>query len=254
VSGVGSARMVQGDCQTMALLRDHEVDLILTGPPYFSEELEALLSQPLAKQVDHEGVRNALLAYANSFLPQYEEMRRVLAPRGALILQLKDLVYGGVVTRITDHHASLVEGLGVRLTNRSWWRCQFQHPKRRSKVGGQVFKEPEQFLVFREPNVDAATCHGDADRVHTDYTSSPFWISPGEGGRRRMRHQAPQSVVRALIEMYSDEGDLFVDAFGGSGESLLTASRMGRRALGYEIDPELVESFEQVVTRRLLQL
>lgn len=234
----------------MLALRDGEADLVLTSPPYFSGDLELLLRRPVAEQSNAEGLRIRLLSDVECFRPQYIDICRVLALHGTLILQLKDLVYGGQVVRIADRHASLVEELGLRLTARFWWRCQFQHPKRQSRTLGQVYKEPEQFLIFQRSGLEGIAVHGDRARVPEQFASSPFWVSPGEGGRRRMAHQAPQSVVRPLIEMFSDPGDLMLDPFAGSGESLLTASKMGRRAIGYEIQEVRVEEFGRVAARR----
>ncbi len=245
-----TARMVQGDCQFMPLLRSTEVDLVVTSPPYFPLSAEPQLYA--ASQPSHlaESMRDQLLKHADSFKPQYREIDRVLAPHGVLILQLKDIGFAGAFVRIVDRHASLVEHLGWRLVNRVWWRCMFEHPRVKSAQACGRFSEPEQFLVFRRSQADNLEQHGDPSKVPDVLLESPYWVTPGEGARKRMRFQSPQSVVKVLVEMYSDPGDLVVDPFAGSGESLLTAARLGRRAIGYERETSLVEDFGVVRERR----
>jgi DNA modification methylase len=55
------------------------------------------------------------------------------------------------------------------------------------------------------------------------------------------------SVVKALIRCYSRPDDLVLDLFTGGGTTLSAARDLGRRALGYEIDPEAL-----AIARRVL--
>jgi site-specific DNA-methyltransferase (adenine-specific) len=49
--------------------------------------------------------------------------------------------------------------------------------------------------------------------------------------------QKPEELVRTWIAGASDEGDLVVDPFAGSGTTLVVAERMGRRWAGADADP-----------------
>src|SRR5260370_39197921 len=44
-------------------------------------------------------------------------------------------------------------------------------------------------------------------------------------------------VARALVERYSEPGDLVLDCFCGSGTLLVEAAVLGRHALGTDVDP-----------------
>lgn len=50
--------------------------------------------------------------------------------------------------------------------------------------------------------------------------------------------QKPQSVLRRLIEIYTDEGDIVIDPVAGSGSTLLAAKSLGRNSYGFEISKE----------------
>ena len=50
--------------------------------------------------------------------------------------------------------------------------------------------------------------------------------------------EKPVELLMALLEQSTEPGDLVVDPFAGSGSTLAACERMGRRALGFEIDDE----------------
>ena len=50
--------------------------------------------------------------------------------------------------------------------------------------------------------------------------------------------QKPQSILRRLIEIFTDEGDIVIDPVAGSGSTLLAAKSMGRNSYGFEISKE----------------
>ncbi len=58
-----------------------------------------------------------------------------------------------------------------------------------------------------------------------------------------MGHPAPFPVElpEKLIELYTYVDDLVLDPFMGSGSTLVAASRLGRRYVGYDLDPGYVE-------------
>ncbi len=58
----------------------------------------------------------------------------------------------------------------------------------------------------------------------------------------------PDSLIRMMIETFTDEGDLVVDPFAGSCRILPVAAQLGRRAEAYEIDMDLVDMIEKNVS------
>lgn len=65
----------------------------------------------------------------------------------------------------------------------------------------------------------------------------PFWSMP-----ENTEHpwQKPEKLVERIVEASSRPGDLVIDPFLGSGTTAVVARRLGRRYLGFELDPDWV--------------
>jgi site-specific DNA-methyltransferase (adenine-specific) len=64
-------------------------------------------------------------------------------------------------------------------------------------------------------------------------------------------HPTQKSVplLKYLIELFTDEGDVVIDPCAGSGSTLLAAAQCGRKAYGFEIKKEFYkEAKEKVLT------
>ena len=53
--------------------------------------------------------------------------------------------------------------------------------------------------------------------------------------------QKPVSILKKLIEIFTDEGDVVIDPCCGSGSTLRAAHELGRSAYGFEIDRNFYE-------------
>lgn len=66
-------------------------------------------------------------------------------------------------------------------------------------------------------------------------------------------HPTQKSVplLRRLIEIFTDKGDVVIDPCAGSGTTLLAASQCGRKAYGFEIKKEFYIKANQFVLSRI---
>lgn len=53
--------------------------------------------------------------------------------------------------------------------------------------------------------------------------------------------QKPVNVLKRLIEIFTDEGDVVIDPVAGSGTTLRAAAELGRSSYGFEIDKQFYE-------------
>lgn len=61
-----------------------------------------------------------------------------------------------------------------------------------------------------------------------------------EGGVTFSRNKKPERLMERILEMCTDEGDLVLDPYAGSGTTLAVAERMNRRWFGIEREASLV--------------
>jgi len=70
-------------------------------------------------------------------------------------------------------------------------------------------------------------------------------FGPGEGGLHVA--QKPVKLLRALVELTTQPGQVVLDPFCGSGSTLVAARNAGRRYIGFDLD----ESFVRIAEERL---
>lgn len=58
-------------------------------------------------------------------------------------------------------------------------------------------------------------------------------------------------VLKQLIDIFTDVGDVVIDPCAGSGITLLAAEQLGRRSYGFEIKREFVEGFETQLAKNV---
>ena len=59
--------------------------------------------------------------------------------------------------------------------------------------------------------------------------------------------QKPVAVLKRLIKIYTDEGDVVIDPCAGSGTTLKAAKELGRLGYGFEMDKEFFKKAEELL-------
>lgn len=65
------------------------------------------------------------------------------------------------------------------------------------------------------------------------------------GNRQDHPTQKPEGLIERMVLASSDEGDLVVDPFSGSGTTLRVCQQLGRKAIGIEINPDYVTATQE---------
>ena len=58
-------------------------------------------------------------------------------------------------------------------------------------------------------------------------------------------------VIKTLIEIFTDLGDVVIDPVAGSGVTLLAAEMLGRKSYGFEIKKEYVDGFKNLLSQNI---
>lgn len=71
----------------------------------------------------------------------------------------------------------------------------------------------------------------------------------------RSNHTAPfpESLARDHILSWSNEGDVVLDPFAGSGTTLKMSRAMGRHFVGIEVNPDYVEICRKRLAQKVLE-
>jgi modification methylase len=247
---------LQGSSANMRFVKDTEIDLIVTSPPYFPEEVEQLLKKPKSEQKNFEHVESRITEYGLTLRPNFKEIKRILRPGCALILQTKDIRYGDFLIPLANLHQEIAVNSGFRLVTQFRWLSTPGSRKRlpkfiqTRKVGDFRVLDTEVFMIFSHPegllqgtSVDSLSKEEVFDMIQ------PLWRIPPSVGRNTHKYGSPQKVVRALIELFSEKGDLILDPFVGHGTTLIEAKRLGRRAIGYDTEAQCVSTTEDNLDR-----
>ena len=105
-----------------------------------------------------------------------------------------------------------------------------------------IFQKPSNFLIdniVRDYNAIISL----NSKVDDDYERTNVWkINP----ETKSKHPAPypELLVDKLIKYYSFCGDLILDPFVGSGTTLISAFKLNRRSIGFEIHKDYINIFE----------
>lgn len=63
--------------------------------------------------------------------------------------------------------------------------------------------------------------------------------------------QKPVPLLRRIIEIFTDKGDVVIDPCAGSGSTLLASAQLGRRAYGFEANKKFYNESNRIVLSRI---
>jgi site-specific DNA-methyltransferase (adenine-specific) len=269
------ARLIQGDCRDyLKTLEDNSIDLIFTSPPYADSRVNT-----------YGGIRPE--HYVEWFLPISAELLRVLKPDGTFVLNIKEKVVDG------ERHTYVIEMI-LAMRQQGWlWTEEFIWHKKNCYPGKWPnrfrdawerllqFNKTRKFKMFQET---VMVPMGDwAERrlknlSRTDQVRDNSKVGSGFGKRvanwvgrdkvyptnvlhlatetKNKNHSAvfPEDLPAWFIKLFTQESDWVLDPFMGSGTTVRVAQRMGRNAIGIEIQSQYFDLAAQEVHSQELRL
>lgn len=259
-------KLVLGDC--LNVLQDipsNSVNLIITSPPYADN-----------RKSTYGGVSPD--KYVEWFLPISVELKRVLKADGSFVLNIKEKVVDG------ERHTYVLE-LILAMKKQGWlWTEEYMWHKRNSTPGKWSnrfrdswerclqFNKQRKFKMFQEsvmvPMGDWAKTRlnslGENDKIRfNSQVGSGFgkniskWVGREKAYPTNVLHLAtecgnknhsaafPKSLPTWFIKLFSEENDVVLDPFAGSGTTCIAAHELNRRFIGIELKREYFEIAEK---------
>lgn len=260
-------RIYQMDCiEGMRLLPDESIDLVITSPPYADRRKNTYGGIPADE-------------YVKWFLPIAHEIYRILKPTGSFFLNIKPHCENGErVLYVFDLVLSLKRDVGFRYTDEFTWtkngvpgrfngrfKNAFEPVYHFTKKRGYTFnpyavaiptKEVSLRRAERKASGESKNGSGLAgmreghsfkgrkkslpsNHLHIPQTSNQHTI--------QSKHPAvfPEELPTFFIKAFSNEGDVVLDPFIGSGTTAVAALRTNRNFIGFEIKSEYVSIANQ---------
>lgn len=235
------------------------IDLVITSPPYSN----------LKVYVDNSGV--SADKYVDWFLPYCKEIQRVIKPTGSFILNINDKVEGGFRhPYVFDLISEIHKKTELKMFERLFWNKMKGLPNR-SRFGDRVeylfwFAKEKGFKFnidqMRNPYAEKsiqrmkkplkkrfARTENDLGE-YKDWLPNPLGALPttlinisSQSKRVSDTHVAvfPIELVEYFIKGSTDEGDLVLDPFMGTGTTGVSCKKLNRNYLGFELETQYIE-------------
>lgn len=249
----------RGDCrEILPKFPDACVDLIVTSPPYADSRRDTYGG------IDPD-------EYVEWFLPIAAELRRVLKDGGSFILNIKERVVSG------ERHTYVLE-LILALKRQGWlWTEEYMWHKKNCSPGKwpnrfrdawerclqftkqKKFKMNQEAVMVQTGDWAKARLKklsgNDVVRFNSQVGSGfgkniANWVGRDKAYPSNVLHMAtecgnknhsaafPKELPSWFIKLFTDEGDVVLDPFMGSGTACVAAYELGRGYVGIELKDE----------------
>jgi len=251
-------RIIIGDSRKMIELKDEEVDLIITSPPYWYIKDYGVPGQIGYGQTLHE--------YFKDLYRVWKECFRVLKPGRRLCINIGDqfarsVLYGKY--KIIPLHAEIIsqcEKIGfdymgaiiwqkkttINTTGGAFVMGSYPYPP-----NGMIEIDYEFILIFKKPGKigKVPKIIKENSKLTKEEWKEYFSGHWKFGGEKQINHEAmfPEELPKRLIKMYSFKGEIILDPFVGSGTTLKVACELGRNSIGYEINENFLDIMKEKI-------
>ena len=263
-----ATKIILGDSsQILKDLPENSVDLIVTSPPYAD-----------SRKTTYGGVSPD--KYVEWFLPISQELFRVLKPDGTFILNIKEKAVDG------ERHTYVLD-LILQMRKQGWrWTEEFVWHKKNCYPGKWPnrfrdawerllqFNKTKHFKMYQEEVMIPMGAWAEKrlkNLSQTDLVRDTSKVGSGFGKRvanwlerdkvyptnvlhlatetKNRNHSAvfPDALPEWFIKLFTQDGDVVLDPFMGSGTTIRIAKRLHRSAIGIELSPEYFELAEQAL-------
>lgn len=162
-----------------------------------------------------------------------KECSRILKPKGTLISFMSIIK--------VESFIRFAEEVGFYYKTTGIWHKKNPMPR---NMNLQFVNSTESWVYFINRGT-SGTFHNNGKVVHDYLESSVTPLSEKKHGKHPT--QKPLSIMKQLINLTTNEGDIVLDPFMGSGSSCVAAALLNRNFIGIELN----ESYFDITSKRL---
>ena len=244
-------RIYQGDClEILAQIPDSSVDLVFADPPYFLSN--GGITCHAGKMVsvnkgewDKSRGPGANHEFNRAWLAACQ---RVLKPNGSL--------WVSGTAHVIHSVGFAMQQLGFKLLNDISW----VKPNPPPNLSCRYFTHSTETIIWAAKNSKSRHTFNYKlmKEINRGKQMKSVWeIRPPEPWEKKFgKHptQKPVALLERILLASSNEGDLVLDPFSGSGTTLLAAFRLRRHALGCELSAEFLTLSLRRICSELVQI
>ena len=246
------SEIIHGSClDVMKNFDNGTIQTIITSPPYNLEK----------KYEKKQDIND----YLKFYIPVIEQFHRILKNEGTIFWQVGNYVDSGEIIPLDIKFYDLFVNFGFKLRNRIIWH--FGHGLHtKYRFSGRH----ETIMLFTKS--DDYVFNLDSVRIPQKYPSKKYFKGPRKGqlscnpngknpgdvwNMTNVKHNHPektnhpcmfpQELCKRCILVGSNENDIVLDPFCGSGQAILSAVKNKRVGIGIEID----NNYCQLARKRL---
>jgi site-specific DNA-methyltransferase (adenine-specific) len=254
MNGLELNRIYNMDCiEGMKFIPNNTIDIVITDPP-FAIDFKAKRNNYNRKQSRVIDGYNEIPKeeYYKFTLNWMKEVFRILKESGSMYVfsgwnNLKDIL-------------NVIDELGFITVNHIIWKYQFGVVTRRKFVTSHyhclyVCKNDKNRKFFTYSKYDKNSKSSKGRSLHYE-DKEDVWIIKREywTGDKKTPTKLPATLINKILMYSSEEGDIVLDPFLGSGQVVVVSKMMKRQYIGFEIVKEYYEFAKERLEKDLYRI
>ncbi len=261
-------KVLLGDClELLKRFDENSIDLIYLDPPFFTNTIQKLKTRDGNKEFSYKDIWKSNNEYAEFLYDRLLELKRVLKNTGSIFVHC-DKNSTHIIKMLLDD----IFGLKQFQSEIIWYYKRWSNSKKGllyshqtiyfySKTQNFKFKtiytdysettNIDQILQKRVKDNNGKTIYARDEKGNTinsdikkgvplsDVWEIPY-LNPKANERVGYPTQKPILLLERIIEIASEEGDVILDPFCGSGTTLVAGKLNNRKVIGMDISQDAV--------------
>ena len=251
-------RLYNQSCLTMPQIDNNEISLTITSPPYWNAidyDIHVKDNNAWHRDREYSAFGGTYNEYLENIEKVFTEVLRVTIDGGFCAIVIGTILYKGKHYPAPMSITERMQRIGWNFHQDIIWNkvtggirragSYIQHPK-----SGYYYPNimTEYILIFRK-NGDVRRGKNPSiavDELFTRDIANNIWhIAPVPP--RTIKHPCPfpEELARRVLLLYSDDNEVILDPFIGSGQTAIAALRYNRQCIGYDVEMNYLKLAEE---------